>query len=244
MPSSIELLCDAAKKNDYESFCRMYQKVGAEEIISFRIGGWNFLHLSANFSKGDTKIFSTLLRMMDPNGKNHNRPSVIKTPLFIASHKGHSDVVRLLVEDPRVDPNLAQDNNQTPLYVASRMGRSSIVKMLVENPKVDPNVKSMNGCTPLYVASQNGHFDVVKMLLDDLRTDPNIARNSDKATPLHAASQNGHSGVVKMLLDDQRVNPNIVGVDNHTPLYVASEEGHYGVLKTFLRDQSESQYRK
>eukprot|EP01117_Protostelium_nocturnum_P013089 TRINITY_DN485_c0_g1_i5.p1 TRINITY_DN485_c0_g1~~TRINITY_DN485_c0_g1_i5.p1 ORF type:complete len:125 (+),score=36.49 TRINITY_DN485_c0_g1_i5:317-691(+) len=120
MERTMQLLLDAVKRNDYKSFCEMHSKVRKEEIISFKQDRsnvskeWSLLHYSARFTNGeDTRIFLKLSQMIDLNTQNKNG----STPLFIASQEGHCEVVKALMDNPKVNPNLAQNGNFTPLYI-------------------------------------------------------------------------------------------------------------------------------
>jgi len=75
-----------------------------------------------------------------------------RTPLFSASSKGHTDIVKVLVSLPGIDINKADKNDVTPLLVACYKGRTDIVKVLVSLPGIDINKASSNDRTPLGVA--------------------------------------------------------------------------------------------
>ena len=73
-----------------------------------------------------------------------------------ASQNGHLEVVKILLQDPRVDPGIfqnwllydkigrgAKDNN--PIRVASQMGHLEIVKLLMKDPRVDPSALDCRG---------------------------------------------------------------------------------------------------
>lgn len=51
------------------------------------------------------------------------------TPLFLATNKGHTDIVKLLL-DKGADPKPATDG-PTPLELATKQGRTEIVDMLL-----------------------------------------------------------------------------------------------------------------
>jgi len=53
------------------------------------------------------------------------------TPLHIASHYGHVEVVRLLLGHG-ADPNVCDDDGRTPSDIASRNGWLGIVQLLSE----------------------------------------------------------------------------------------------------------------
>ena len=74
------------------------------------------------------------------------------SPLWIASHAGHTEVVKLLVDSgARVDLVKTHDERlllecvNTPLYIASEMGHTEVVKLLVNGgATIDPKGHSQN----------------------------------------------------------------------------------------------------
>ena len=54
----------------------------------------------------------------------------------LASQYGHTEVVKLLLSDPRVNP--ADDNNFFICF-ASKNGHLNVVKLLLSDPRVDPS---------------------------------------------------------------------------------------------------------
>ena len=53
------------------------------------------------------------------------------TPLFIASHEGHSEVVSMLLAKRGVDVNQSADDGDTPLYIAINRSHAEVAKLLV-----------------------------------------------------------------------------------------------------------------
>src|SRR3990167_3922942 len=85
-----------------------------------------------------------------------------RTPLWLASERGHLEVVRELLR-AGADPNIADKNNKTPLYWASCHGYLDVVKKLLL-AGADPTIPDKHGRTPLYWAIDEEHLDVVKEL--------------------------------------------------------------------------------
>lgn len=87
-----------------------------------------------------------------------------ETPLHCAAQYGHSQVVRLLLEE-LTDPTMRNNKFETPLDLAALYGRLEVVKLLLT---AHPNLLSCNTKkhTPLHLASRNGHLHVVEVLLD------------------------------------------------------------------------------
>eukprot|EP00121_Abeoforma_whisleri_P004846 Awhi_evm1s4386 len=88
---------------------------------------------------------------------NHNE----LTPLYIASYKGHFDVVKCLIVDGKVDVDKTNNDGQTPLCIASYKGYLDAVKCLIVDGKADVDKADNNdniGQTPLFIASAKGRL--------------------------------------------------------------------------------------
>jgi ankyrin repeat protein len=119
-----------------------------------------------------------------------------KQNAFILAYEyGYHEVVKLLLQDPRVNPS---DNSNSAIRYASDKGYLEIVKLLLQDPRVDP---SDDGNQAIRWASYYGHLEVVKLLLKDSRVDPLADSNS----AIINSCNRGHHEVVKLLLQDPRV---------------------------------------
>ena len=56
--------------------------------------------------------------------------------IIIACREGFYDIVKILLEDPRVNPNITDNYGRTALYHAMNEGRKDIIKLLVSNKRV------------------------------------------------------------------------------------------------------------
>jgi len=179
-----------------------------------------------------------------------------------AARRGHSGVVRLLLERSDVDPNIADTGyGRTPLLWAAEGGHKEVVEKLLERNDVDPNIAdTICNRTPLSWAVENGHEVVVRMLLRRNDVNPNIADircgrglsmvtspgcyggirgvfgfGNYRQTPLGWAAESGREGVVKILLERNDINPNMADTKyGRTPLSWAAESGHSGVVRKLL----------
>jgi len=92
------------------------------------------------------------------------------TPLNIACFHGDIEIVKLLLNDKRVEINKALEDGWTPFYYACKYNRIDIVKLLLDDKRIaDINKANKNGVTPFYIACQEGNSEVVKLLLNDER---------------------------------------------------------------------------
>lgn len=88
------------------------------------------------------------------------------TPLGIAAHFEHEDIVHLLLTH-NADPNISSQNgfNVYPLHASSSVNNANISKILLEfGAEVD--VIQQGKMTPLHFAAQHGNIDLIILLLE------------------------------------------------------------------------------
>lgn len=76
-----------------------------------------------------------------------------RTPISIAAERGHDTVVRLLLGQDEIKPDLKDRQGRTPLSYAAEQGHATVVKSLLERDDVDPNSRDKNDLTPLLYAA-------------------------------------------------------------------------------------------
>ncbi len=109
---------------------------------------------------GDPKI-TRLVKSLEKTVNGIQRFN--RTALMSASNKGHTDIVRLLIEKG-ANINAKDDRyGRTALMSASYKGHADTIRILL-NKGADVNVKDKNGKTALEHASSNGHTDIVSLL--------------------------------------------------------------------------------
>uniref|UniRef100_A0A8C7FS29 Ankyrin repeat and sterile alpha motif domain containing 1A n=1 Tax=Oncorhynchus kisutch TaxID=8019 RepID=A0A8C7FS29_ONCKI len=147
------------------------------------------------------------------NAKNNDN----ETPLHCAAQYGHSQVVRLLLEE-LTDPTMRNNKFETPLDLAALYGRLEVVKLLLT---AHPNLLCCNTKkhTPLHLASRNGHLAVVEVLL---AAGMDINYETEKGSALHEAALFGKTDVVQKLLH-AGVNVNMVDSKGLTALDTVRE---------------------
>ena len=125
-----------------------------------------------------------------------NEPFGGFAPLFTASHMGHVDVSRVLL-DYGADANARVGTGAMPLHWALRNGNLKIVQLLLEHGAI-VNATDYN-IPPLRLALASGNLEVVRLLLDH-GTDVHI-RNDEGLTPFQEATRDGHHDIAQLLLD-------------------------------------------
>ncbi|XP_072264738.1 ankyrin repeat domain-containing protein 6 [Pyxicephalus adspersus] len=152
-----------------------------------------------------------------------------RTPLHLAAHKGHLNVVQILLK-AGCELNIQDDGHQTALHRAAVVGHSDILAVLIqEGCALDRQDK--DGNTALHEAAWHGFSQSVKLLV---KAGANVlAKNKAGNTPLHLACQNGHSQSCRVLL----LAGSRADLKNHagdTCLHVAARYNHLSVIRILL----------
>ena len=107
----------------------------------------------------------------------------------MASINGHTEIVKLLLADPRVDPG---DGKNPAIKWVVFNGYTEIVELLLKDSRVNPaDCKNF----AIRMASKYGCVNIVKLLLKDSRVDPAADLNIIKQAAL-----SGNKKMVKLLL--------------------------------------------
>ena len=183
------------------------------------------------------------------------------TPLLqLAIQSGHTEPIRLLLEDGADIQNVDPFDMRYCVMEAARMGHLEIIHLLFEN---GANVGEVSeGWSPLLCAVKAGHTDVVKFILYNnanlltetfdlgetvLRLATSLelvcylvergadihSRDDLGITPLHNAARNGHSDIVGYLLNQ---GADIDSLDNcgRSALFHAVDGGHATAAKLLI----------
>ncbi|QKX54879.1 uncharacterized protein TRUGW13939_01969 [Talaromyces rugulosus] len=187
--------------------------------------------------KNDVEMVQLLLsyKHLDPN--KHFGPGVDPV-LFIACKHGFSDMVQVLLNDPRIDPYQPTHFGMTPLLAARRSGNEQTMMIihgrgvtdLYSVPIYQPNP---DDC-PLLRAAAMGQDDTVKLLLQRPDLDPNLESRGG-LTPLMVAARNNHEDVIDSLLKSDRVDPNMRCWKHGTVLISAAERGQTRIVEMLLQ---------
>ena len=119
------------------------------------------------------------------------------TPLGMATHFGHEDIVRFLLEKG-ADPNAHSQNGYHvyPLHAAVGSGFDGIAKMLIE-AGAEVNVLQASRTSPLHLAAQTANIDLIILLLENgAQVD---VRNDMGKTASDLAAEKGHEEIASIL---------------------------------------------
>ncbi|XP_055510455.1 ankyrin repeat and SAM domain-containing protein 1A-like isoform X4 [Leucoraja erinacea] len=173
------------------------------------------LHLAA--WKGDAQIVKLLIHQGPSHAKVNEQNNDNETALHCAAQYGHSDVVKVLLEE-LTDPTMRNNKFETPLDLAALYGRLEVVKMLLI---AHPNLLGCNTKkhTPLHLAARNGQRAVVQVLLE---AGMDINYKTEKGSALHEAALFGKTDVVHILFTSD-IDVNIKDVRGKSALEIVQE---------------------
>jgi hypothetical protein len=165
------------------------------------------------------------------------------TLLHLAAYSGKKDIVKVLLADPRTDPNIKDEHGYTP---ASLTSYKDILKLIVADPRMklftDPICDYKNNMLVLISLGDDRDADTLKMLLKDPRVteedinrvckSSNLRGEFEWLTPLGQMAQSNHTKLVKLLLNDPRTDVNKTGPDGRTPFFHAVSFNDFSNLST------------
>ncbi|XP_036405940.1 ankyrin repeat domain-containing protein 6b [Megalops cyprinoides] len=152
-----------------------------------------------------------------------------RTPLHLASYKGHLEVVRILLK-AGCDLDIQDDGDQTALHRAAVVGNSDVISALIQEGCAQDR-QDKDGNTALHEVAWHGFSQSVKLLV---KAGANVhAKNKAGNTALHLACQNGHAQSARLLLlgGSRPDSKNSVG---DTSLHVAARYNHVGMIRILL----------
>lgn len=178
-------------------------------------------------------------------GANVASEDLGQTPLEVASKRGRTKIVRLLL-DHGADVNSADNNGNTPLMLAAKSIMAShyggsyaeVVELLLEKG-ANVHARDEKGSTALnWAMASDSELDrtaIVKLLLDK---GADVNAKGYVWTPLISASYKGHTEVVRLLLDrGADIKPQ--DGDGHNALHYAAEQGHKEIEQLLLAKGAE-----
>lgn len=183
---------------------------------------------------GNNQVLSEMISGMSATEvqKALNRQSAVGwTPLLIAAHRGHMELVTtLLANHARVD--VFDLEGRSALHLAAEHGYLQVCDALLAN-KAFINSKSRVGRTALHLAAMNGYSHLVKFLVQDHGAAIDVL-TLRKQTPLHLAAGAGQLEVCKLLLE---LGASIDATDDQgqKPIHAAAMNNYAEVAQLFLQ---------
>lgn len=161
-----------------------------------------------------------MLKYLHQLGANANiQDKEEKSPLHIATERGHYRVVDLLIEKFKVPVfNRTRDGN-TLMHIASKSGPPEMALIFLRKgvPLHMPNKK---GAKAIHMAAMAGHADVVKSIIQ--KGEDVDCKTNDGYTALHLAVESGQADIVEALLGYGASVQVKTEHSGETPLHIAA----------------------
>ncbi|XP_015591539.1 serine/threonine-protein phosphatase 6 regulatory ankyrin repeat subunit A isoform X3 [Cephus cinctus] len=183
---------------------------------------------------GNNEVLAEMISHMSATEvqKALNRQSAVGwTPLLIAAHRGHMELVTtLLANHARVD--VFDLEGRSALHLAAERGYLQVCDALLAS-KAFINSKSRVGRTALHLAAMNGYTHLVRFLIQDHSAAIDVL-TLRKQTPLHLAAGAGQLEVCKLLLE---LGASIDATDDQgqKPIHAAAMNNYAEVAQLFLQ---------
>ncbi|ESU40288.1 Ankyrin repeat protein, partial [Giardia duodenalis] len=119
-----------------------------------------------------------------------------RTALMLAAHRGHTEVVRILVEE---EGGMQNNDGVTALIFAARYGHSKCVRLLLEK---EGGMQDKDGWTALMLAAYNDHVECVRLLAErekDIKTTRECYGYSPGTMALDFAKRKGYTEIISIL---------------------------------------------
>lgn len=157
------------------------------------------------------------------------------TPLHLASHEGHINVVKLLLDHGATAVvNKGNINGSRPLHFASHEGHKDIVEILLQHG-ADIHQGNNNQSKPIHLATHENHIDIVKFLIENGANVNDINKNG--STPMHLASYNNLTEMAEFLIENG-ADVNRAKLDKRTPLHVACRAGNPEIVSILVKNKA------
>ena len=143
-----------------------------------------------------------------------------QTLLMAAIKEKNIELVKLLLQHPKINPNKG-DKNSTPLLYAVARGLTDIVQLLVDTPGIDVNKIDK------YV-----------------RMAEISSGNQDPYTPLCLAVDRAHTDIVKILLSSPTIDVNKTTMQRRSPLFCACTPLAYSTYNPMTLEDGETKHKR
>jgi len=163
---------------------------------------------------------------------NWNQTEEGCTALHLACKYGHQEVVRVLLEDPRISVNRQMMGGLTPFSLACRSQQYSCARLLLRDPRCRTHLPETGGLTPLHHACIEGDAFVVSLVLAHSSDAVINLKNERGFNPFHLACLAHERWPAKsafcarLFLRDSRTAINEPARNGSTPLMTVTSHGH------------------
>lgn len=171
-------------------------------------------------------------------GVDINKPDGLEnTPLHIACIDGKDAIVKMLLENEKINMNILNCFKECPLISACASNDINCVKGLLQH-NAYPHRRDNRGNNAIHIACEYGNVEIIQLLLD--RGVLINSRNSSGKTPLYVACVEKQLKCVVFLID-HGADINIPDSDNRTPLMASYDTKIKQYLRKYVEQNNSKQ---
>ena len=159
-----------AAKHGHDRVIQLFLERGSFPFLEYEgaarsvYGPQNLLSIAVQ--EGHESVVRVLLK--------HGAGVMLWRHLSYTAQKGDLPMFKLLVEEPKYNPEVRNGSDWTPLMVAARHGRVEVVEYLLKLGE-NPNYRVSDNSTPISSAILGGRIEILSLLIDyGARVDPPI----------------------------------------------------------------------
>merc|ERR1719221_151807 len=153
--------------------------------------------------------------------------------LRTATKRNLLEIIKKLIEEEKVDPDIGDSNGTTPIMIAAANGHLQVFEFFMHVSNLC--LVDKNQLTVLHHAAKSNEERVIKLLLSDSRRRVDInAKNKKGMTPLMIACNEGCDKVVGELLLNELLDVNLADNTEDTALLNACSKGHEAIVSMLL----------
>lgn len=119
--------------------------------------------------------------------------------LYVASQKGHVEVIKFLISEAKADPNFMGKSGVLPLHMAASSTHMEAVKVLVKLGAEINSIISVTGGNAACLVAQTGNLAMLDLLISLGAEVKHVMSNG--ATALHLAAFLGNKEMCKKLIE-------------------------------------------
>ena len=217
-----------AAYNGYLDLCKTLMNRHNFDVNMADSKGFTALHFSAeNGSYELVKLFA------DKGTDIHVKTEGGMNCLHIASHHGHLNLCKILINKYEFDLHMADNDRLTSLHYSAKIGSYDLVKFLADKG-ADIHLKTITGFNCLHLAAISGHLNLCRKLINKHNFDVNMT-NNEGLTALHCCAHNGSYELFKFLVD----NGADIDLETNTGfncLHIAASNGHLNLCKKLINE--------
>lgn len=162
--------------------------------------------------------------------------------LHVGTAADSVSVVKFVLSEFRVDPNLLDHNGTTALQLGLKLGSLSTIRFLIGYDGIDLESPDSMGQSPLHICAQrpkNKRYpvNIASEILSRCTSTLNMQDKAGK-TALHYAVENGDRRMINLLLRHNRADINIQDASGYTPLHMAILQRDITICEMILEQSS------